>query len=134
MAERSGYWMSQARHDLAHAASSLETEFYDWSCFASQQAAEKAVKAVFQRMGALAWGNSIHDLLSELATHHPVPSANLQAAKELDKAYIPTRYPNADASGTPARMYTRPEAQHCLEQATAIVSYCEGVLSDADAG
>jgi HEPN domain-containing protein len=134
MAERSGDWISQARHDLAHAASSLETAFYDWSCFASQQAAEKAVKAVFQRMGALAWGHSIHDLLSELATDHPVPSALLQAAKELDKAYILTRDPDAYASGTPARMYTRPEAEHCLAQATATMMHCESLLSDADAG
>ncbi|WP_083777712.1 HEPN domain-containing protein [Ferroglobus placidus] len=26
------------------------------SCFAAQQAAEKAVKAVFQKLGAQAWG------------------------------------------------------------------------------
>lgn len=39
-------WMRQARRDLRHARNSLESEDYEWACFAAQQAAEKAVKAL----------------------------------------------------------------------------------------
>lgn len=44
--------MDEAQGDLEHARSDLERGFYNWACFSSQQAAEKAVKAVSQKMGA----------------------------------------------------------------------------------
>ncbi|MEM3486555.1 MAG: HEPN domain-containing protein, partial [Candidatus Methanomethyliaceae archaeon] len=63
--ERSQDWMDQAEGDLVHAQNDAEHGFYDWSCFSAQQAAEKAVKAVFQRLGGEAWGHSVADLLRE---------------------------------------------------------------------
>jgi HEPN domain-containing protein len=48
--ERSADWMEQARGDLEHAAHDLIGGFFDWACFSAQQAAEKAVKAVFQKL------------------------------------------------------------------------------------
>ncbi len=48
--ERSADWMEQARGDLEHAAYDLVGGFFDWACFSAQQAAEKAVKAVFQKL------------------------------------------------------------------------------------
>lgn len=71
--DRSRDWFDQAVGDLEHAKADLERGFYDWACFSSQQAAEKALKAVFQRMGAEAWGHSVADLLEELAKVHQVP-------------------------------------------------------------
>ncbi len=46
MADRSKDWLNQALRDLNHAKISLEHEDYEWACFASHQAAEKAVKAL----------------------------------------------------------------------------------------
>ena len=68
--ERSLGWMDQAEADSEHTKSDLERGFYDWACFSSQQAAEKAVKAVFQKMGAEAWGHSVADLLQELSKNN----------------------------------------------------------------
>jgi HEPN domain-containing protein len=48
--------MDQAEGDLEHAKHDLQGGFYDWACFSAQQAAEKAVKAVLQGMGAEVWG------------------------------------------------------------------------------
>jgi len=127
--ERSADWMDQARGDLEHARSDLEREFYDWACFSAQQAAEKAVKAVFQKMGAEAWGHSVADLLEELSSSYPVPEALIDVALELDKAYIPTRYPNAHPSGSPRRRYTRLEAERMAAHAEQIVQFGEGLLS-----
>lgn len=90
--ERSFDWMDQAKRDLEHACSDLVQGFYEWSCFSSQQFAEKAVKAVFQKMGAEAWGHSVADLLEELSKTYEVPEEFVNGALELDKAYIPTRY------------------------------------------
>ncbi|MDR7537891.1 MAG: HEPN domain-containing protein [Armatimonadota bacterium] len=127
--ERSRDWFASAAADLEHARSDLERGFYNWACFSAQQAAEKAVKAVFQRLGAEAWGHSVADLLAELRTHHKVPDALVGPALELDKAYIPTRYPNAHPSGTPHARYTRVEAERLIAHAEAILGFCQGLLS-----
>ena len=127
--ERSADWMDQAQGDLEHAKSDVERKFYDWACFSSQQAAEKAVKAVFQKIGVEAWGHSVADLLEELTHSHSVPEELREVALELDKAYIPTRYPNAHPSGSPRHRYTRTEAERMVAHAEQIVQFCESLLS-----
>ncbi|MFH1928658.1 MAG: HEPN domain-containing protein [Chloroflexota bacterium] len=127
--ERSADWMDQAQGDLEHARSDTERGFFDWACFSAQQAAEKAVKAVFQKRGAEAWGHSVADLLEELVPWRPVPEELSDAALELDKVYILARYPNAHPSGSPRRRYIRTEAERMVTHAEKIVQFCEGVLS-----
>lgn len=90
------------------------------------------MKAVFQRLGAVAWGHSVAGLLEELAQKLPVPEALLDAASELDKAYIPSRYPDALPEGAPFQRYRRGEAERLLGHAEAVYAYCEGVLSQMD--
>ncbi|MCS7240835.1 MAG: HEPN domain-containing protein [Candidatus Bipolaricaulota bacterium] len=129
--ERSRDWMDQAEGDLLHAQSDAEHGFYEWSCFSAQQAAEKAVKAVFQRLGGEAWGHSVADLLRELSWHRPVPDELMQVALELDKAYIPKRYPNAHPSGSPRRRYTKEEALRLIGHAERILRFCQDLLAQA---
>ncbi|MEM2046698.1 MAG: HEPN domain-containing protein [Candidatus Jordarchaeales archaeon] len=129
MVERSKDWMDQAEGDLERAKSDLRLGFYDWACFSAQQSAGKAVKAVFQKLGAEAWGHSVFDLISSLSDKIEVSSELLDYALELDKAYIPTRYPNAHPSSSPRRRYTRREAERLIWYAEKIFRFCEGVLS-----
>lgn len=141
--ERSADWLDQAMGNLAHAESDVERGFYDWACFSAHQAAEMALKAVFQRHGAVAWGHSVADLLASLEpssdSDAPVePDAHGQAiatlrsaALELDKAYIPTRYPDAHPSGSPRDLYSLTEAQRLVEHARSIVQLCTDLLSAA---
>ncbi len=126
--ERSADWMDQARGDLDHARHDVQAQFYDWACFSAQQAAEKAVKAVFQSMGAEAWGHSVSDLVQELSRSRPEAAKLLEAALELDKAYIPARYPDAHPSGSPRRRYTKAEADRQVAHAERIVEWCAGLL------
>lgn len=132
--ERSRDFLLQAKRDLEQASLSLREGFYEWAAFAAQQAAEKAVKAVFQRLGAVAWGHSVAGLLEALSQTFPVPEALLDAASELDKAYIPSRYPDALPEGTPFERYRRGEAERLLAHAESIYGFCEGLLSQMDAG
>lgn len=131
MPERSADWLDQAQGDLAHARSDLRGGFHDWACFSAQQSAEKAVKAVFQRLGAEAWGHSVADLLAELGAHHAISESLRDAALELDKAYIPTRYPNAHPAGAPRTRYTRTEAVRLIEHAEQVLEFCTRLLSEA---
>lgn len=53
----------------------------------------------------------------------------IRFAKELDKAYIPTRYPNAHPEGAPYELYTREEAERLVGYGRKIVGFCEVLLS-----
>jgi predicted nucleotidyltransferase len=44
----------------------------------------------------------------------------LDAARRLDKHYIPARYPNGFAAGYPGKLHTRGEAQQAIDHATLI--------------
>lgn len=127
--ERSYDWLREAEGDLEHAQSDMEHCFYNWACFSAQQSAEKAVKAVFQKMGAEAWGHSVADLIEELSGSFEIPEELNNAALELDKAYIPTRYPNAHSSGSPRDRYTKQEAERFINHAEDIIEFCKSLLS-----
>jgi len=129
MVERSKDWMEQAERDLEHARRDLRDGFYEWACFSSQQAAEKAVKAVLSRLGAEAFGHAVASLLEELPGHDQPSRDIYEAALELDKAYVPTRYPNVHPSGAPYRLYTANEADRLIKHAERIIAFCKGLLS-----
>ena len=123
------------RAGLAHARHSIEDGDYDWACFADQQGAEKAVKAIFQKLGGDAWGHSVAALLEALPQGNSGQSAHLDetlldAAKELDKHYIPARYPNSHPQGAPYESYTQGEAERAISNAERIIRYCSGVLAE----
>lgn len=124
--------MDEAEGDLEHARSDMQNGFHNWACFSAQQAAEKAVKAVFQRMGAEAWGHSVADLLKELSKKYAIPQEISDGALELDKAYIPTEYPNAHPSGSARERYIKEEARRLIRYAERIVRFCSDLLSKTE--
>lgn len=123
---RSKDWFLQARSDLEHARKSLDIGDYDWACFAAQQAAEKAAKALHMKLHQVAWGHSVFDLLHELPEELPAPESLLEKAKSLDRHYIPPRYPDAHPAGPSYRSYTRKDAEQAVSAATEVVEWCEG--------
>ena len=129
MPARYGDWLRQAKRDLDHARHAIEDAEYEWSCFAAQQAAEKAVKALYQKLGADAWGHSVSALLSNLPPEAHPGEPLVDKAKELDKHYIPPRYPNFHPLGAPMDYYTKGEAERAIENAEAIISFCEDKIS-----
>ncbi len=96
--ERSRDWWIQAQADLAHAKAALSIHHFDWACFAAHQAAEKAVKAVFERRGEKAAGHSVRYLLSAVTEREVAPEL-LSAAKVLDKHSHPV--PQRPRAGGP---------------------------------
>lgn len=125
MSNRYADWFRQAEADLRHARHSLEKGDFEWSCFAAHQAAEKALKAVFLKMGMDAWGHTITVLIGNIPESAGGPSETLvNYARMLDKYYIPTRYPNGFESGAPTDFYTSEEAQNAIQQAEGILEFC----------
>ena len=66
MPDRARDWFQQAKRDLEQAKSSRAEERHEWACFAAQQAAEKAVKALHLSLSQEAWGHVVARLLKEL--------------------------------------------------------------------
>jgi HEPN domain-containing protein len=127
MAERSLDWLKQAGKDLEKAKLDLEEGFYEWACFTSHQAAEKAVKAVFQHIHGDAWGHGTKTLLENLPYDDRM--AYIEEAKLLDKMYIPTRYPNGLPEGIPHDYFTRKEAEEAVQAASRIYEWCKSKIS-----
>ena len=127
MAGRSDDWLRQGRHDLDHARRARGAGDHEWACFAAHQAAEKALKAVFQARGEDAWGHAVSGMLGALGVAEGDPLMVL--GKALDKHYVLTRYPNGFTSGAPMDYYTDEEAAKAIGDAEAIIRYCEGLLA-----
>ena len=128
MANRHADWLRQAEADLRHARHSLDGGDHEWACFAAQQAAEKALKALVQALGGEPWGHSVTVLLGDLSERTEVSGELVDAGKRLDKHYIPTRYPNGFDSGAPTDYYTAAEAEAAIADAERILEFCRGAM------
>lgn len=124
MGNRAGDWMRQAEADLRHARNALEDGDYEWSCFASHQAAEKAVKALYLHRGLEAWGHTVSALLGRSDLQISLSEELVECSKILDKHYIPTRYPNGFDAGAPTDFYTRSESEQAIRCAEKILEFC----------
>ncbi len=89
MANRARDWMSQALRDLEQAEDSRMARRHEWACFAAQQAAEKAVKALHLHLGQEAWGHVIATLITELPPTVPVAKDLIEKGQVLIEHYGP---------------------------------------------
>ncbi len=117
-------WWEQATRDLTHARHALDVGDHEWSAFAAQQAAEKALKAVILGLGGEPWGHSITLLVESLPASAGGPPRIVEAGNRLDKHYIPARYPNGFDAGFPGKLYTRGEAEGAIADAAEIIEHC----------
>jgi HEPN domain-containing protein len=117
---RSRDWFAQAERDLEQAEASQRDGRHEWACFAAQQAAEKAVKALHLALGQEAWGHAVARLLAEL----PFPAGDLiDKAKVLDTFYLATRYANAHPEGAPFEHYGSLQSTEAIVHASAILAF-----------
>ena len=116
-------WLNRARSNLLRARLEVEGVYLEDLCFDAQQAAEKAIKAVFiYREVHFPY---VHDLV-ELFTlleqaGQPIPESVKQAAK-LTRFAVVTRYPGL------AEPVTREEYEEAVLLAEAVVQWAEEVL------
>ncbi|MGB9877422.1 MAG: HEPN domain-containing protein [bacterium] len=129
MARRTKDWLRQAERDLQHARNSLASADYEWACFAAQQSAEKAVKALHQHLGREAIGHSVLKLLRDLGEELGIEERLLKIGADLDKYYIPTRYPNGFFSGAPMDYFHREDAEEAIMNAEEILRFVKGKIN-----
>jgi HEPN domain-containing protein len=117
-------WLETAHEDLEAAQALMEHGKFSHSCFFSQQAGEKALKALWFFLGEDPWGHSVQKLIAELpdACAHDKMGALLEAGAILDRYYIPTRYPNGLPDLTPGQVYFKRDAESCHESARQLIA------------
>jgi len=131
VANRWADWYAQAKHDLEQARASAGEGRFDWTCFAAQQAAEKAVKALHLRHGQRASGSVVARLLADLPEAVRPPADLIDAGRVLDAFYIPTRYPDSHPDGPPFEHYGRLQGEEALRHAGDVVAFVAEALAEA---
>ncbi len=121
MSDRHEDWLAQAERDLEQAAASAEDGRHEWACFAAQQSAEKAVKALHLSLGQEAWGHVVARLLAELP--FAVERNLIEMGKVLDNFYIPTRYANGHPEGAPFEHYGPLQSSQAIDYAGQILQF-----------
>lgn len=129
MPDRSQDWFAQAVRDLDQARASERDGRHEWACFAAQQAAEMAVKALHLALGQEAWGHTVAKLLSELPM--AVEPLLIEKGRTLDNLYVPTRYPNGHPEGAPFEHYGRLQSHEAITHAGEILEFVRARLADA---
>ncbi len=127
MGNRSKDWLRQAERDLEQARSSQAEGRHEWACFAAQQSAEKAVKALHLSLDREAWGRIVARLLDELPME--VPSELVEMGKVLDNFYVPTRYANGHPEGAPFEHYGRLQSDEAIRYAAQILEFVRARLA-----
>ena len=115
-------WLEQAKHDLNAARDSIKSGHLEWTCFQSQQAAEKALKAfLFLKRQNHIIVHSINGLL-RLCEQVGLDTTQIQNAQILDTYYIPARYPNGVPYGAiPHTVFSEIQAKQAIELAGSVI-------------
>ena len=129
MANRAQDWFAQATRDLEQARSSQAEGRHEWACFASQQAAEKAAKALHLFLGQEAWGHVISRLLSELP--FAIPRDLLNKGMVLDNFYLSTRYANGHPEGAPYEHYGGLQSDEAIRYAGEIIAFVRAQMAES---
>lgn len=117
--ERIKDWIRQAENDLEWARHTQKGGFFAQTCFASQQAAEKALKALcFAKGYDVVKTHSLFQIIDILEENGELE----KNAKELDLYYISSRYPDAFPGGAPFEILTEGQASRALQSATEIIA------------
>jgi HEPN domain-containing protein len=123
-------WLRQAEQDLQDAQFTREGERFNLACFLSQQAAEKAVKAYLYYRGAEdVWGHSLIDLCEDAKLFEMFFDTVKSEARQLDKYYYITRYPEFLPGGIPSEAFDRVDADRAIELSQVVLEFVRERLS-----
>lgn len=122
-------WLARAKGSLALAKQPrLEGVFWEDLCFLAQQAAEKALKAVYQRQGLVfRYTHDLEELGKGLEDSNINISPVIKEAVVLTKYAAETRYPGI------YEPITETEYQEAVDLAEAVVIWAEQLIEKEQA-
>jgi HEPN domain-containing protein len=86
------------------------------------------VKALVQALHGEARGHGIIEILRQLLASAKVTDTVLDSARELDKVYVTSRYPNGFATGAPADYFTEKSSHDLLGHAKRVLEFCRSQI------
>ncbi|MDW7977627.1 MAG: HEPN domain-containing protein [Candidatus Caldarchaeum sp.] len=130
MREEAVRWLKETERDVENAEILHRNERYNSSCFYAPQSAEKAVKALLYTVNEAPWGHSVRVLLERYVekSRNSEAASLLEFARELDRHYIPSRYPNAHPHGTAFEAYDSTTSERAVQYARRILEFASKVL------
>lgn len=117
----------QAEHTLISARRDREGGDHDWASFKAHQAAELAIKGYVRASKEYVTGHSVIKLLAAL--DGPVPDDIRDCARELDKVYIPARYPDAFDAGAPMDYYSAADSEKAINCANRVLEWLDALAA-----
>lgn len=120
-------WLARAEGDLALARAPLpEGAFYEDLCFHAQQAAEKALKAIYQHSGKrFRYTHDLDELITGLQNEGITVPAEVVDASLLTAYAWDARYPGL------SEPVTVEEYREALHQAELVVAWAEKVMRES---
>jgi len=122
MREETQAWLEQAKDDYKYAEANLKIGVFYVCSFLAQQAAEKALKALYIETKRIVPAKT-HNLI-KLGKELKTPSYILEGLREINPVFVTTRYPDA-ANGRPTEMFNKKIAQNYLEIAKDVLQWVE---------
>ncbi|MEM4485934.1 MAG: HEPN domain-containing protein [Zestosphaera sp.] len=98
-------WLRQSETNMASALANYREGLHEEVCYESHQAAEKALRGLLNYLHKERRGHFL--LFLALETGLEIPEGVRQCLLNLDKHYIPSRYPDVYDEGAPQDYYTR---------------------------
>lgn len=115
-------WRTEADRALEGAQAQADSHLYNWACFACEQASQLALKALLHGLGRGPWGHDLDGLVESARDAGIEVSEELtSAAHRLGRHYIPARYPDAHASGSPGSHYGKSDWDQALRDSRSIL-------------
>ncbi len=111
-------WYERAAEDFEIANLLFEKgEYFASVCFHAHQAIEKTFKgALFQQGVSPEWTHDTRDLALRFSKFYPPAKALAGACSEMDRLYVPSRYPKAGV-----QPIQEDDAAACLKSARAVL-------------
>ena len=125
-------WVRQAQEDMLAVHSNIREEKYSWACFIAQQAAEKALKALYADQHSEEPPHS-HSLRMLAADGVPpgteVPQEILEALAGLDRHYTISRY-RSSLMAVPGEEYCKADAEEARRQCSKTLQWATALLRE----
>ena len=117
-------WLRQAEQDLIDASYNKDGEKFNISCFLCQQASEKAIKAfLYLKEAEDVWGHSLIDLCEDAKIFDMFFDTIKSEARQLDKYYELTRYPEFLPGGICSEAFGENDADRAYELSGFVVGF-----------
>ena len=121
-------WREEADRALEGAHAQAERQLYNWACFLCEQSAQLAVKALLHGLGKGPWGHDLDELVRLLGEAGLDISPEIEAAAtRLGRHYIPARYPDAHAAGSPGRHYRQSDWDQARADTSSLLKVVDGL-------